>query len=479
MEAMPLLVLAIVSLLSKAAAPQDARAQVPTADAIANVRRLVNAMYQEELRGPSRTKQIELERKLLDHSRQPDIDVATKYVLLEMARDTAIAVDDDGTALAAIEELSRSFQIDAAGAKIEFVDARAAATNDPDRLARFVASLLRDVPTAFVAEDLATADRLIAEAQAVLKRSADPDATALVTRARDRSAQLDANRDAFASARATLATNPSDARANGVVGFHLCLLLEQWERGLPVLVLGDSPELSAAAALELKPAPDAETRLKIADRWYEVASRLPPIPQTAARLHAATWYRRVFHEVKGTERRRVAKRLAEIDPPPALPKSTLKIDPADWRLYRRITGDWQPHLVDGTVCTSKGTVFTVKNPGDTGGQAKLIFVSRLFDGDFVLWIKYRGPLHTISIGEPVVLKDRIIYLDRLSTDRTDWKSLVMRRTRDGLTVWIDGEPDSVVLHNTDEFLASFFSVELSNGQEISLRDFAFRGGLLR
>jgi len=82
MEAMPLLVLAIVSLLSKAAAPQDARAQVPTADAIANVRRLVNAMYQEELRGPSRTKQIELERKLLDHSRQPDIDVATKYVLL-------------------------------------------------------------------------------------------------------------------------------------------------------------------------------------------------------------------------------------------------------------------------------------------------------------------------------------------------------------------------------------------------------------
>ncbi len=103
----------------------------------------------------------------------------------------------------------------------------------------------------------------------------------------------------------------------------------------------------------------------------------------------------------------------------------------------------------------------------------------LFEGDFVLWIKFRGPLHTISIGEPVVLKDRIIYLDRLPSDRTEWKSLVMRRTRDGLTVWINGEPGVVVLYNTDEFLASLFSVELSNGQEVSLRDFAFRGGLLR
>jgi hypothetical protein len=111
-------------------------------------------------------------------------------------------------------------------------------------------------------------------------------------------------------------------------------------------------------------------------------------------------------------------------------------------------------------------------------MAKLAYMLRTFDGDFTLWLKYRGQLHTISLGD-TGWKDRVIYLDKVPVERSAWKGLVLRRTNEGLVAWIDGAPAKVILYNADESLAGWICVELSNGQEIDLRDFAYRGGTQR
>lgn len=470
--------LALVMLLLMAAARDETRATVPTSQEEEAARRLVEAMYRDELAVAAKPAQAALGRKLLARSREPGTETALRFVLLSLARDKAAAADDDTTAFAAVDDLVRSYALDLAAEKVTFVQSRASRTSAPESLAGDVDFLLADVPTCLAREELETAARLIEGAQVTASFAGDPALVQRVTQARARCDLMKTGSDEFAAAQVKLKEAPADPHANFVVGFRSAVLEERWEAGLPLLVQGDQPELARAAALELKSKSDAASRVAVAERWYDLAGKQLSVLQAALRAHAAALYRRSFHELKDPERQHVAKRLAEIDPPPPTPKSTIKFDPAEWRLYRRVTGDWKPYPVDGSICSSKGAVFTVKNPGDPGGHAKLVFLPRAIDGDFTLWIKYRGQIHVVSIGDDH-WKERIVYIEPMPCDRSEWRSLVMRRTHEGLTTWIDGEPGSLHYFNADDFLSGNLCVELKNGQEIELKDFALRGGLPR
>ena len=469
-----LVAMSVVSTTTAPANVDDRRAPVPTPEQVAEAQRLVTAIYKDEIGAPTRSRQMELGRKLLQRSREERTDAAMKFALLGLARDTAGAAGDEATAFAAIDELTRDFDVDAATARIEFLQPRVAKTGAAETLGRYVEFLLRDLPARFEADDLATADRLIGYAQVVATKAADPEATLLVSQSRLQSAQLQADRDAYGAANVTLGRDSSDPHANFVAGFHLGVLLRRWDRGLKLLVLGDNPEFAGAAGLELKAPSTCDARVQVADRWFDVAARQPPFAQLAIRAHSAVWYRRACFDSKEPDRARVLKRLAEIDPPPP-PKATLKLDPADWRLYRRTDGKWQSNSVDGESCRSKGAVFSVRNPGDPNGFAKLAFMPSTFGGDFTIWLKYRGQLRAVSLGD-TLWQEHVVYVDRLHCDRTTWRSLVFRRTREGVTAWIDGAPELVKLWDSDEFITGLLCVELNNGQEVDLRDLSIRGG---
>lgn len=454
----------------------DPRSPLPSSDQTAQARRLIDATYKEEFSASDRPARLGLGRNLLARSRDAGTDLPMKYVLLSLARDVADSAGDPSSALAAIDDLTKSFQVDEASTKIEFLEPRVAKASATEDLVLYVEYLLRALPQKIEADDLGTTERLLAFAEVVAAKAADADATRRVTGASLRLKAVQANQGAYEAARATLGRDPSDAHANHVAGFHRCFLLGQWEGGLEQLVQGDDPDLASVAALELKRPAEVESRLKLADRWFEISSRQAPAAQGSMRVHASVLYRRVFHQLKELDKGRVAKRLSEIDPVPVLPKVTPKFVPADWRLDRRPDGKWESFPVDAATGRAKGTVFSVKNPGDPGGHAKLVFAPRWLDGDFTIWLKYRGQLHIVSLGDPIQSPDRILYLDDLPSDRSKWHSVVLRRTRDGLTAWIDDAPAQVTLHDSDEFMAGFFCVELANGQEIDLRDFAVRGG---
>jgi hypothetical protein len=470
--------LALVTVLLLPVPRDETRAAVPTTEQVESSRRLVDAMYKDELAATAKPAQAALGRKMLARSREPDTEAALRFVLLSLARGKAAEADDETTAFAAIDDLVRTYALDLAAEKVTFVQSRASKASAPESLAAGVEFLLADVPACLAREDLATATRLLDGARATAALATDPALAQRVAPARARCDLMAAKNDEFVAAQSKLKEVPADPHANQVVGYRFAVLEGRWDAGLPLLVQGDVPDLAGAAALELKSKSDAASRVAVADRWYDAAGKQPSVQQTALRAHAAALDRRWFPELKDPERQRVATRLAEIDPPPSTPKTTLKFDPAEWRLFRRPNGEWKPFPVDGSICSSKGAVFAVKNPGDPGGHAKLVYLPRALDGDFTLWLRYRGQIHVVSIGDDH-WKERIVYIEPMPCDRTEWRSLVMRRTREGLTTWIDGEPGSLHYYNADDFLAGNLCVELKNGQEIELKDFALRGGLSR
>ena len=467
-----LVAMSIVSTTTARANVDDRRAPVPTPEQVAEAQRLIAAIYKDEIGAPTRSRQMELGRKLLQRSREERTDAAMRFALLGLARDTAGAAGDEATAFAAIDELTRDFDVDAATAKIEFLQPRVAKTAAAEILGRYVDFLLSDLPARFEADDPATADRLIGYAQGVATKAADPEVTLLVSQFRVQLAQLHADRDAYGAANMTLSKDSSDSHANFVAGFHLCVLLRLWDRSRSSCWA--TIPTRRRSRLELKAPSTCDARLQVADRWCDVAARQPPFAQLAIRARGGLVSARLLRP-EGARSGPRPKRLAEIDPPPPPPKATLKLDPADWRLFRRTDDKWQPNSVDGDVCRSSRHGLLRPNPGDQNGFAKLAFMPSTFDGDFTIWLKYRGQLRAISLGD-TLWQEHVIYVDRLHCDRTTWRSLVFRRTREGVTAWIDGVPELVKLWDSDEFVAGFFCVELNNGQEVDLRDLSIRGG---
>ncbi len=79
----------------------------------------------------------------------------------------------------------------------------------------------------------------------------------------------------------------SSAQA-GITGRYFCLVLRQWETGLPWLAQGTDPRLAALATDELAIKSDAglDVRLEIAGRWLGAADRNDGREADSMRLHA-------------------------------------------------------------------------------------------------------------------------------------------------------------------------------------------------
>lgn len=127
--------------------------------------------------------------------------------------------------------------------------------------------------------------------------------------------------DDYIKATTTLQTNPDDSAANGVVGAYLCLVRDDWDRGLAALAKGDNEALAEIAALEVTARaggePDSQRIYMIAGRWWEAAKGsaakgLGP----AMKSHAAALYQSVAGRLADPLDAQLAKTRAAESPTP-------------------------------------------------------------------------------------------------------------------------------------------------------------------
>jgi len=293
-------------------AQPSTRPAIPDPSAQARAQRAIDEVYQKELASNSVAQRRELARKLLDQA-DGEADLATKYVLLRNARDIAAAAGDAAGTCGAVRRMCEQFACEAAPMKLAAVRAAIRSATNIRDCAAGANLCIASAEEAIVADDYASAGKLLAIAQGAAQRTRS---AALISTVESRSRELrEITTEAakIPAAREKLKQNPDDPAANLLLGRHLCLVKEDWTAGLPVLSRCGAAGLAAAAAADLEEPIDAKAAMEVGDAWWAIAQKQSPLAQRSVRARAVKWYRQALGGLDGLGRSIASKRIEEFE----------------------------------------------------------------------------------------------------------------------------------------------------------------------
>jgi hypothetical protein len=112
---------------------------------------------------------------------------------------------------------------------------------------------------------------------------------------------------------ATLKKDPDSPDANSAVGRFLCLMKQDWDAGIALLLKGPDGPLKRAAQKDSKASTgDEEDKVAASDSWYDLATTADPPGQLAMQSRAHFWYSTALKRVKGFGRATAESRLPEL-----------------------------------------------------------------------------------------------------------------------------------------------------------------------
>lgn len=304
MTMLPLLA-ALVLAISQAKKP------VPDPDALKEADKLVKEVFKDELAKKAPADRIELARKFLSQALQTDDDPASRFVLLREARDGARDAGDWETALKALDEMGRRFEVDACSPKLAIYQAMAKAAKTPEDFNGIARRMIALVDESILADQLDTGAKAATEASATARKAKDiPLAAKADAKSRDVGDRR-AARDKLARAMETLAKSPGDPEANVIVGRQEGFLKGDWAKALPRLAKASDPALKAAAERDLANPATPEARIAAGDGWWDLAEKETGPARANLRKRAAYWYQQAPGGT-GLVRVKLDKRLGEV-----------------------------------------------------------------------------------------------------------------------------------------------------------------------
>ena len=308
-----ILLVAAAMLAGAAAALAQEKKPLPDAAAQKHARELLRDLYgQEREAAKTSAEKTELAKKLLDQAAKTQDDPASHFVLLQTAKDVAADAGDAETALEAVGQIVRAYQVDPIEMQLDCVQALAKAAKLSSQRVALAEQAFALVDEAVAEDKFEAAARFaeIARDSALRARK-----YALSKEIATRMKEVEELRGAHAEYRnaiARLEENPTDPDANLTAGRYLCLAKGDWDRGIPMLALGSDAALKAVAAKDLKGATTPEARAALADNWWELAQTKEGEEKHALLLRAGEWYEEARPEVTGLAKVRLQNRLDEI-----------------------------------------------------------------------------------------------------------------------------------------------------------------------
>jgi hypothetical protein len=302
----------LVSISLVFAQNDESRTPTPAKDAIATAEKKLKEVFKADFAKTKAADRSELAGKLLDFAAQSKDDPAEKYVLLQEARDLAAKAGDHALYLRAADELSTAFRVSAADARAGSVETLAA--NLPLAGAREGAQTLIDaVDSALGSGDFDAAQKLLKGAEIAARKASVP-ALASAVSARTKSvASLRKEYEKLSEAQKTLETKPTDGPANLLVGRFLCFVKNDWDAGVPRLVLGSDAALRDSAEKDAKAGSGAANdKVDAGDAWYKIGSDLDPLQKGNLQNRALRWYREALPDLTGLAKVKVDKRVEEL-----------------------------------------------------------------------------------------------------------------------------------------------------------------------
>lgn len=305
----------------KPGAGQPARAAVPDEAKLAEADKLIKELFKVEytaaLKGKPPARLI-LANKLLQKAAETKDDLAARFVLLREARDLAAQAGDTALTLGAVEELVRTYAVDALDMKSAALTAASKAALTPTASKTLADGLLVLVEEALNADKFDMAGPLLTLAEAASRRAQVP---ALVTQVQARTKevqQLQIEHEAAQAARAVLAKDAANAEAHRTVGHYLCFRKGDWDKGLAHLLRGPDAALAGLAKRDLGRPPASAAQVELADAWWDLAEKLKGPHETPLKGRAEFWYRQALPGLTGLTQTRVEQRLKALADLPGL-----------------------------------------------------------------------------------------------------------------------------------------------------------------
>lgn len=296
------------------AAPQDDRRPAPDAAAQAAFEKTVKEVFKTEYLKRSAADVVSLARKLLQQGRETTDDPTGRYVLLREARDLAAQGGDLATALAAIDELAKTYAVDAVELSTAALTTVGKTAKGPEALEALANGCLSLAEKALATDRYDDASALLVKAENAAKGAQNIPMVTRVQALRKDVADLQKERQRVKSAEKTLVDQPDDPAANLALGRFLCLTKKDWSRGIPLLAKGSDPALQAVALKELAAPSTFAAQVEVGDGWWDLGEKQKDLATRRKFVNRARhWYELGLAGVTGLAKAKVEKRLDEIE----------------------------------------------------------------------------------------------------------------------------------------------------------------------
>jgi hypothetical protein len=300
----------LVSLL--AAQPADTRAPIPKKADTAAADKLVHDIFKVDFAKTKPADRTALAEKLLEQAEGSKDDVNARYVLLSEAATAAAKAGDAVTFLKAAEAMSKSYKISLAEAQAAGVDTLANSFLKDSALAA-AQPLLDAADAALGTGEFDAAQKLLRAADSASRKGGAKEVTASVGL---RTKSLTALRKEFeklGDARKKLETAPTDGEANLLLGRFLCFVKNDWEAGLPRLVLGSDTTLRAAAEKDDKANTGTSAeKAEAGEVWYKLAASADALQKSNMLAHSLVRYKDALSDATGLAKIKIEKRVEEL-----------------------------------------------------------------------------------------------------------------------------------------------------------------------
>ncbi len=305
-------ILCLLILPAKLAAANAAeKVPVPDDAAVEAARQSIRQIFADEYRKESSGDKRDLAEKLIEYAGQGEQDKATQYAMLQEAVDVATKAKGLTVAIAAIDALDATFEIDALAGKADVVQSLGRSLKKPKTAEQFTPIAINVARAIAAAGEYRTGVEPAKLAQTAAKKSGVGQLLLRANRCHKDVAHIERQDRTIRAVQSRLERNPDDRRANFIVGRFECLIAGRWQAGLPKLAKADNEKIRQMAELEQAAPQDPAAQKALADAWFELADKQPDLYKHPMLTRALHWYEQGLPQVEGLEKVRVDKRIDE------------------------------------------------------------------------------------------------------------------------------------------------------------------------
>lgn len=292
--------------------PAPAKLPVPSVDEQTAALKLAEETYQlSKQRSPDENRLLAEEMvRIAERTECPPVE---RYVLMRKAAEKYADAGEVDRMLNTIDSLAGSFEFDRVAANRILLERVSQSVSTAEGFASLVAASRRFCSQSLAEERVSEAVQVAAAVQQASVRLASKAFRKEVAERAQQLAKLYDRYQMVMGAKRTLRAAADDAKAHDVVGWWYAGPLNRWADALPHFAQGSDAALAEIAKEELEnPPTDAEGRMKLADRWYELGQARGDEQREAILRRAGHWYADVQSGLTGLAAAKVQKRLADL-----------------------------------------------------------------------------------------------------------------------------------------------------------------------